>query len=105
MPSEIGPIGFGGADRTRTELDPEKEVEFRRWFIPFALQNQLSHDPDDPLHRYDWRGAFKGGFTGHTSPDDGRPNFPSQFKDDDHPDRYSMVEGRLFDTKNDRFVK
>jgi hypothetical protein len=60
----------------------------------------LDPDPDGDLHKYDYRGAFKAGF----SPDiDG--HFPSKFKDDDHPNRFvKLDDGAILDSKHDRLL-
>jgi diguanylate cyclase (GGDEF)-like protein len=62
------------------------EDPFMSWYSSRASRLGLDPDPDSPLQRYDYRGAFAAG----AEPDaDG--HWPSQFKAPDHPNRF--VEG------------
>lgn len=66
---------------------------FRRWYSTRASSLGLSPNPDDPQHRYDYRAAFAAG-----GEPDAEGHWPSQFKADDHPNRF--VNG--VDTKTGR---
>jgi len=68
----------------------EDEERFQRWYREQAAKTGINRNPDDPGHKYDYRGAYRAGAgpdkTGH---------WPSRFKADDHPRRY--IKGK--DTK------
>jgi hypothetical protein len=84
--------------RHRTQLDDDSEVGFRAWYTDRALRAGIDPDPDNPLHKYDYRGAYKAGYEPTISKEDNKYHWPSQFKDDDHPNRF--VKG--VDTKKSR---
>ncbi|MFA5897989.1 MAG: hypothetical protein WC829_02630 [Hyphomicrobium sp.] len=89
----------------RTELSPEEEARFRKFYASAAAANGLDADPDSPLHKYDYRGAWLHGHGPTGEP--GKQHWPSQFKDDDHPNRFvrdSSVAGGMLDTKRDKPV-
>jgi hypothetical protein len=75
----------------RAEAAPFDEAGFKKWYGGHAKALGLSPNPDDPEHHYDYRAAFKAG----AGPDPASGHWPSQFKADDHPNRF--VEG--VDTK------
>lgn len=56
------------------------DLEFRSWYKKHADKLGLAPDPDDPLHYYDWRGAYKAGAT-----PDAAGHWPSIFKLEGHP--------------------
>ena len=74
--------------RVRTPLSPEDEKKFQKWYQEWALVAGIDPDPDNPAHKYDYRGAYRAGIAPSISPADGRYHWPSQFKDDDHPNRF-----------------
>jgi hypothetical protein len=41
------------------------DLEFRSWYKKHADKLGLAPDPDDPLHYYDWRGAYIFKLEGH----------------------------------------
>ena len=45
--------------KKKTKLTADEEVEFLRDYVYYALENNISRDPDDPRHFYDYRGAWK----------------------------------------------
>ena len=65
-----------------------QERLFREWYAEQAQKSGIAPDPDDPLHKYDYRGAFLSGATSQVDQSDGLPHWPSSFKDDDHPNRF-----------------
>ena len=69
--------------RVRTRLDKEEEKKFRKWYARHAKKLKLDANPDHPLHKYDYRGAYK-----TKSIPDKTGHWPSRFKDADHPRRY-----------------
>lgn len=83
--------------QTRTKLPPRKEEEFQAWYKDAAMRTGLSDNPDDPLHKYDYRGAFLAGDYPQINPTDNQYHWSSKYKDDDHPNRF--VNG--VDTKLD----
>ena len=73
----------------RTKLSPDEEEKFQAWYADIAEKSGIARDPDEPEHRYDYRGAYKAGMGPAPAPDDNnRLHWPSQFKDDDHPNRF-----------------
>ena len=60
----------------------------------------LNPNPDDPLHKYDYRGAFKAG-------DEPGPegHWPSNFKDYDHPNRFVQTPDGMLDTKTGKIIR
>ena len=81
------PPSAGIIERKRTALKPEKEKQFQDWYAQWSAKAGLDPDPDNPLHKYDYRGAFNSGLQPEIS-EDGLYHWPSQFKDDDHPNRF-----------------
>lgn len=80
---------------SRTKLGAEEEEAFLGWYRDIAEEMGLNRDPDDPLHKYDYRGAYREGL----GPDaDG--HWPSAFKDDDHPNRFVDDDGNVIDSKS-----
>src|SRR3990167_7347307 len=78
----------------RTILPRDQEQEFQVWYSRWAAIAGLDPDPDNPLHKYDYRAAY----LDRSQPQvgvDGLYHWPSAFKDDDHPNRF--VDG--VDTK------
>lgn len=77
------------------------EQAFRSWYTGWAKKAGINPDPDDPKHKYDYRGAYKAGVVPKIDKADGRYHWDSRFKADDHPNRY--VNG--IDTKTGNPVK
>lgn len=75
----------------------QPEPAFQKWYQQWAAKAGIDPNPDNPLHRYDYRAAYRAGVVPQIDPSDGRYHWPSKFKADDHPNRY--VNGQ--DTKND----
>jgi hypothetical protein len=75
-------------ERPRTPLDPRMERMFQAWYSGWAERAGISPDPDDPLNKYDYRGAFVSGAVPTINEEDGLYHWPSNFKDDDHPNRF-----------------
>ena len=71
------------------------EQKFMEWYSLWAKIIGLDPDPDNPLHYYDYRKAYKSGVNPEISKEDGFYHWPSEFKHDDHPNRF--VDG--WDTK------
>ncbi len=71
------------------------EGVFQEWYKMWAGRLSLNPDPDDPLHKYDYRAAYMAGAEPQPNFEDKKFHWPSQFKTDDHPNRF--VDG--MDTK------
>jgi GNAT superfamily N-acetyltransferase len=67
------------------------EDGFMRWYSGWASKTGLSPDPDDPRHHYDYRKAYSVGAEPEIA-EDGMWHWPSEFKAQDHPNRY--VDGQ-----------
>src|SRR3990167_641126 len=74
------------------------ETAFQRWYKAWAAKAGLDPDPDNPLHRYDYRAAYRAGAIPKRAKEDGLYHWPSEFKAADHPNRF--VNG--MDTKYGR---
>lgn len=73
-----------GRGRYGALLAGSNEEAFRRWYAERARVWGLNPNPDDPLHLYDYRAAFRAG----AEPDPASGHWPSEFKADAHPNRY-----------------
>ena len=77
----------------------EDEFKFKNWYNKLTkLQKsvhgmEISPDPDDPLHYYDYRAAYKAG--AQLGPEG---HMPSEFKLPGHPNQYVEIEGQTIDT-------
>ena len=52
---------MGLIDFLSKPLAPEEDVEFSHWYSNIAEKSNLSPDPDDPKHYYDYRAAYESG--------------------------------------------
>jgi diguanylate cyclase (GGDEF)-like protein len=73
--------------RPRTQLQPNQEKAFQKWYSQWAQKAGIDPDPDNPLHKYDYRGAFKAKQQPILA-EDGLYHWPSRWKDEDHPNRF-----------------
>jgi hypothetical protein len=64
------------------------EQKFQSWYSDWADKTGISPDPDDPRHKYDYRAAHIAGAEPKISSEDGLYHWPSEFKADDHPNRF-----------------
>lgn len=71
------------------------EASFRQWYTTHARRWQLDPDPDNPLHYYDYRAAYRAGATPDRS-----GHWPSEYKREGHPNL--IVGGK--DTRTGRPV-
>lgn len=74
-------------DRLWEEAAPPDEPQFQDWYGKWSSIAGLDPDPDHPEHHYDYRSAFRAGVEPEQS-EDGLYHWPSQYKADDHPNRY-----------------
>jgi len=79
-------------------LKPEEDVEFSHWYSNIAEKSNLSPDPNDPRHYYDYRAAYKSGASL-----DKDKHLPSEFKHDLHPNRFIVGKDlEIYDSKYGR---
>tara|TARA_Y100000310_G_C19977411_1_gene488207 strand:+ start:23 stop:424 length:402 start_codon:yes stop_codon:yes gene_type:complete len=86
--------------------DPD-ESEFLDWYAEIAEKSDISLDPDDPEHYYDYRAAYESGAEPTYNKELRQWKWPSRFKHDLHKDRYIVDKKDLsiYDTKYDRPAK
>ena len=65
-----------------------KERQFQRWYADIARQMELSPDPNDPEHYYNYRAAYQAGAAPAIDPGSGELHLPSEFKLPGHPNQY-----------------
>jgi hypothetical protein len=75
-------------DEAEFEQWKAEEPKFQRWYAEWAKKAGLDPDPDNPLHKYDYRAAYRAGAVPEIDPSDKRYHWPSEFKADDHPNRF-----------------
>jgi hypothetical protein len=64
----------------RKSWTPNLEDLFRLWYQNVASKGKINQNPDDPLHYYDYRGAFS------NKQEQGQDlHFPDTFKTPGHP--------------------
>ncbi len=90
---------------------PGQEKSFEQWYTDIARLTGNNPNPDDPAQKYDYRGFYRSGQSVAPDPTDinpetGQPrlHFTSQFKHDDHPNRFVYENGGVLDSKNNRSV-
>lgn len=75
------------------------EAAFRAWYSGWAKKANLDPDPDNPRHKYDYRAAFRAGAKPEIDASDNQYHWPSEFKADDHPNRYVKTKEGILDSK------
>ena len=89
---------MGVLDFLSKPLAPEEDVEFSHWYSNIAEKSNLSSDPDDPRHYYDYRAAHEAG----ASLDESK-HLPSEFKHDLHPNRFIIGKDlEIYDSKYEK---
>ena len=79
-------------------LAPEEDAGFSEWYSDIAERSNLSPDPSDPRHYYDYRAAYEAGVD-----IDEKKHLPSKFKHDLHPDRFVIGKDlEIYDSKYNR---
>lgn len=97
-----------GKSTTQSTLPTAEEAQFQTWYSGWAKKAGIDPNPDNPEHKYDYRAAFKAGAVPAISKEDGRYHWPSQFKADDHPNRFvggKDTKGGTLDPKKVRAEK
>jgi GNAT superfamily N-acetyltransferase len=85
----------------RTKLSPQEENRFQGWYKQQARTAGIDPNPDNPLHKYDYRGAWKAGYKPEINSEDGLYHWPSRFKDPDHPNRFVKGVDTLKEDSNE----
>ena len=86
---------MGLLDFISKPFEPDEDAEFLDWYSGVAERANLSPDPDDPRHYYDYRAAFEAG-----AKLDERKHLPSEFKHDLHPNRFVVGKDlEIYDSK------
>tara|TARA_R100000501_G_C2523617_1_gene49725 strand:+ start:92 stop:433 length:342 start_codon:yes stop_codon:yes gene_type:complete len=80
-------------------LSPEEDTGFLDWYSDIAGRSDLSPDPDDPRHYYDYRGAYEAGVDL-----DERKHLPSKFKHDLHPNRF-VIDKKTLEIRDSKYNK
>ena len=82
-------------------LAPEEDAGFSEWYSDIAERSNLSPDPEDPRHYYDYKVAYEAG-----AELDERKHLPSEFKHDLHPNRFIIGKDlEIYDSKYERSAK
>ena len=80
-------------------------MNFDDWYKDISKKYNLSSNPDDFEHYYDYRAAFDSGIREPVQNSEGQWKWPSQFKHDLHPERFKAAGDGVFeDTKNNTYV-
>ena len=79
------------------------EDNFQAWYRHWSDKTGIAPDPDDPLHKYDYRAAYMADETPSVA-DDGNYHWPSRFKADDHPNRFVPTDEGTLDSKTDTLL-
>ena len=85
------------------EEQPFNEDNFQAWYRHWSDKTGIAPNPDDPEHKYDYRAAYMADETPSVA-EDGNYHWPSQFKADDHPNRFVATDQGTLDSKNDTFI-
>ena len=89
---------MGVLDFISKPLAPEEDAGFLDWYSDIAKRSNLSLDPEDPRHYYDYKAAYEAG----ADLDEGK-HLPSKFKHDLHPNRFVVGKDlEIYDSKYDR---
>jgi hypothetical protein len=79
-------------------LAPKEDTGFSKWYLDIAERSNLSPNPDDPRHYYDYRAAYEAG-----ADLDERKHLPSEFKHDLHPNRFVIGKDlEIYDSKYEK---
>ena len=81
------------------------EKEFRKWYSKWSKKTGIGKNPDDHLHYYDYRAAYKAGVKPELA-DDGYYHWPSKYKHDLHPNRFIVGKDlEIYDSKYGKKAK
>lgn len=84
--------------RRQAGWTPEEEQKFRRWMQETSASAGTSANADHPLHAYDYRGLYRSQQQMAVDPEDQRLHGSSQFKQQNHPNRYVIHNGQMIDS-------
>lgn len=62
---------------------PVSEPDFQDWYAGISRDHHLAPNPDDPLHFYNYRDAYKYG-----AEPNAKGHWPSKYKAKGHPNRF-----------------
>jgi hypothetical protein len=79
---------LNGRPQQSTQTSRFDEGAFQKWYAGKASLTGINPNPDDPAHKYDYRKAYTAGIEPKIDPGDGKYHWSSEFKADDHPNRY-----------------
>ena len=89
---------MGVLDFISKPLAPKEDAGFSEWYSDIAEKSNLSPNPEDPRHYYDYRAAYEAG-----AGLDERKHLPSEFKHDLHPNRFIIGKDlEIYDSKYER---
>ena len=89
---------MGVLDFLSKPLAPDEDTGFSEWYSDIAEKSNLSPDPSDPRHYYDYRAAYEAG-----AGLDERKHLPSEFKHDLHPNRFIIGKDlEIYDSKYEK---
>ena len=80
-------------------LAPKEDAGFLDWYSDVAERANLSPDPEDPRHYYDYRSAYEAG-----ADLDEERHLPSRFKHDLHPNRY-VIDKKTLEIRDSKYGK
>ena len=63
----------------------KKKKGFKGWWKDVLKTHDYGENPEDPLHYYDYKGAYE---AGEAIPSEKGEHWPSKFKHDLHPNRF-----------------
>ena len=90
--------GFDLMPDAFTPLAGEREKQFQDWYGGYSKMTGLAPNPDDPLHKYNYRAWWSAmqndpkTFAPQIDPGDGLLHSPSTFKHASHPTRYQPTD-------------
>ena len=87
-------------ERKRVARKALHEEAFQGWYKDWAKKTDISPDPDDPLHFYNYRAAYRAGEE-PAKGEDGKYHWSSAYKRKGHPNL--IVDG--VNTKTGKKVK
>ena len=84
-------------------VQSEEDLLFSNWYAEKAEKSGINPNPNAPRHYYDYRAAYEAGVEPAYNEELKKWKWPSEFKHDLHPDRYTVSEkdSSVWDTKYD----
>lgn len=82
-----------------TKLNPAEEATFQIFYKDWSTKSQVNPNPDDPRHKYDYRGAFKAG--DRPAP---KEHWGSTFKQSGHAREFVVTDHGILNTKTGSLI-